>query len=261
MTSFPSSSIGQKARAWACRATRFRWVSMAALGRPVVPPGVGQDREIAGGINIQSRRRGGIFFQQIRQKGAAPLFDLFFGERRFSEGFGIFGKHLFENGKIFVYPCYDHLLGIEAGLVDVVEQDVLTDDHLGLAVFELMFDLDARIDRAYRRHPGAQPERREVGKDVLGAVQQMERHGISLSDAEIGQGGCRAVNQFLELAVGYLFSVKDQGRPVFVFFRDLVEQGGYGRLGNSDVCGNAFGVVCEPWSGEIKIFVVHKLSF
>ena len=76
---------------------------------------------------------------------------------------------------------------MDPGLFQVVIEDVLADNGFGLAVGDLVFDLDAGIDRTDRCHLGAQPEGGEIGDHILGAVQKIQGHGIPFFHPQIGQ--------------------------------------------------------------------------
>ena len=68
--------------------------------------------------------------------------------------------------------------GLDPGLFQIVIEDVLADDDVGLAVRDLVLDLDAGVDRADGRDLGPDAQGREIGDHILGAVQQVQGHGI-----------------------------------------------------------------------------------
>ena len=88
---------------------------------------------------------------------------------------------------------------MDPGLFQVVIEDILADDGPGLAVLDLVLDLDTGVDRADGRDLGPDVQGREIGDHILGAVQQVQGHGIPFFDPQIGQGGGQAVRRVFQV--------------------------------------------------------------
>jgi hypothetical protein len=188
---------------------------------------VGQDSDVFARVNGDLRGLGRVFVNQILEREKSGFLDLLGGWHMHAAiglGQSTLSEPLLESGKILTDACEDHPVQVYSGLLHITVENVLTDHGLCFTVFELMFDLLARVNRADGRYLGAQFEGGEIGDHVLRAIQQIERHGIALLHTLVSKACGKPMDQFLETAIGDFFPIKDQCRLAGVLVRQPVDQ-------------------------------------
>lgn len=131
--------------------------------------------------------------------------------------------------------------------------DLAPDDGvLRAVVFELLAQLARGVERVVFDDHRSEPEHGVERHDVLRAVRQHDRDGVSGAYAVGRQSGCRPRDLRRHVGVGRLASEELQGRGVGVVARrgvdDVDERAGLG----SDVLGDAVGVAAGPGTGRVE---------
>ncbi len=210
--------------------------------------GVGQGGKVGPGIDGHRGRLRRVFRQQILQPVHAR------------GHLGLLAEQPLESRQILTDVGDHREIQLDAGLRDLLVEDVLADGDARAAVLDLVAHLVAGVDRADRRDGGAALQRREIGDDELRAVEQIKRHPVALLHAEVRQCVRQAVGGLAQLAVADRAAVEHHRGVAGRLVRGFVERLRHRLQRHLDGGRHALAVVREPGPRQVNLGCAHCSS-